>query len=106
MTSYARTVNRGMMDQWVKAENLVPMQERHGIKVNGMWVNEDRNQFIWIRSFNDAADLAAKEAAFYESDEWKAAVDHTRSHLASAHGAGPRDHGLTGTNWPSFASTR
>ena len=96
------TVNRGMMDQWVKlfAENLVPMQERQGIKVDGMWVNEDRNQFIWIRSFADAADLAAKEAAFYESDEWKAAVDHTRSHLAKvvvqpmASAAGT--HGLTG----------
>ena len=78
------TVNRGMMDQWVKlfAEKLVPMQEKHGIKVDGMWVNADRNQFIWIRSFADAADLEAKEAAFYGAAEWQAAVDHTRSHLA------------------------
>ncbi len=42
------TVNRGMMDQWVKhfTETLVPMQEKHGIKIGGMWVNEDKNQFI------------------------------------------------------------
>ena len=78
------TVNRGMMDQWVKlfTETLVPMQEKHGIKIGGMWVNEDKNQFIWTRSFADAEDLKAKEAAFYGSAEWNGTVDHARSHLA------------------------
>ena len=78
------TVNRGMMDQWVKlfTETLVPMQEKLGIKIGGMWANEDKNQFIWTRSFADAEDLKAKEAAFYESTEWNGAVDHARSHLA------------------------
>ena len=37
MTSQLRmyTINRGMMDQWVKlfTETLVPMQEKHGIKI-------------------------------------------------------------------------
>ena len=47
------TVNRGMMDDWVKhfTQNLVPIQENVGIKIDGMWVNEDKDQFIWIRSF-------------------------------------------------------
>ena len=78
------TINRGMMDQWVSVfnETLMPVYSKVGIVVEGAWVNEDKNQFIWIRSFNDAADLEAKEAAFYNSDEWKANVDHVRSHLA------------------------
>ncbi len=78
------TVNRGMMDQYVKlfTETLVPMQEKHGIKIGGMWVNEDKNQFIWTRSFADADDLKAKEAAFYGSPEWNEIMDHARSHLA------------------------
>ncbi len=63
-------------------ETLVPMQEKHGIKIGGMWVNEDKNQFIWTRSFADAEDLKAKEAAFYGSAEWSGTVDHTRSHIA------------------------
>ena len=73
-----------MTDQWVKhfTEVLVPMQEKHGIKIGGMWVNEDKNQFIWTRSFADAADLTAKEAAFYGSAEWSGTVDRTRSHIA------------------------
>ena len=78
------TVNKGMTDQWVKhfTENLVPMQENVGIKIGGMWVNEDKNQFIWTRSFADSEDVKAKEAAFYGSSEWAATVDHTRSHIA------------------------
>ena len=78
------TINRGMMEQWTKyfTENLVPMQEKHGIKIDGMWVNENGNQFIWIRSFADAEDMKAKEAAFYGSQEWRGAMEHARSHLA------------------------
>ena len=78
------TVNRGMMDQWVKlfTETLVPMQEKHGFKIGGMWVNEDKNQFIWIRSFADTEDLKAKEAAFGASPEWQAIRERAASHLA------------------------
>ena len=86
MTSQLRvyTINRGMMDQWVKlfTESLVPMQEKHGVKIEGMWVSEDSTQFIWIRSFADSEDVKAKEAAFYGSPEWNAVMDHARSHIA------------------------
>ena len=78
------TINRGMMDQWVEFfnETVVPIQQKHGIKIDGEWVNEDKNQFIWIRSFANAEDMKAKEAAFHESPEWKALMDRARSHLA------------------------
>ena len=78
------TVNRGMMDQWVAYfnETLVPMQEQYGMKIEGEWVSEDSTQFIWIRSFDSADDVTAKEAAFYGSPEWQAAVDYARGHLA------------------------
>ncbi len=86
MTSQLRTytINRGMMDQWVKlfTETIVPMQEKHGIKIEGMWVSEDSTQFIWIRSFANSEDVKAKEAAFYGSPEWSAVMDHARSHIA------------------------
>ncbi len=86
MTSQLRiyTINRGMMDEWVKlfTETLVPMQEKHGIKIEGTWVSEDDTQFIWIRSFANPEDVKAKEAAFYGSPEWNAVMDHARSHIA------------------------
>ena len=78
------TINKGMMDDWVSLfnETLMPLYSKVGIKVEGAWANEDKNQFIWIRSFADAKDLEAKEAAFYASAEWNANVDKIRSHLA------------------------
>ena len=78
------TVNRGMMDQWVELFNdkLVGIQAQYGIAVDDAWVNEDDNVFIWVRSFADADDVKAKEAAFYASPEWNEIVDHARSHLA------------------------
>ena len=78
------TVNRGMMDAWVQHfnEKLVGLMANNGITVEGAWVNEDQNQFIWIRSFPSAEEVKTREAAFYDSQEWKDTVDHTRSHLA------------------------
>ena len=78
------TVNRDMMDRWVQHfnETLVGLMAKYGITVEGAWVNEDKNLFIWIRSFPNAGEVEAREAAFYGSPEWNATVDHTRSHLA------------------------
>ena len=79
------TINRGMMEPWVKfhTETSVPLHEKLGIKVEGSWVNGDKNQYIWIRTFDDAGDLETKEAAFFGSPEWKGgAGDLARSHLA------------------------
>ena len=78
------TVNKGMTDQWVKhfTEVLVPMQEKHGIKIGGMWVNEEKNQFIWTRSFADAEDVTAKEAAFDASPDRNGTRLNSRPHLA------------------------
>ena len=80
------TVDRGMMDQWVKhfTEILVPMQEKHGIKIDGMWVSDDNAQFIWIRSFADAEDVKAKETAFTSSPEWAAQIGRARSLTSGA----------------------
>ncbi len=79
------TINKGQMDSWLKLFNgkLIPLLNEHGIKVEGTWVNDEKTQFIWVRSYGDSpADIEAKEAAFYGSEWWKANVDHVRSHIA------------------------
>ena len=79
------TINKGQLDDWLKlfSEKLVPLMAEHGIKVESAWVNDEKTQFIWIRSYGDSADnIAPREAAFYGSDWWKANVDHVRSHIA------------------------
>ena len=81
------TVNKGMMDDWVNLFNdkLVGIMADNGIQVEDAWVNLDKNQFIWIRSFASAEDVAVKEAAFYDSAQWNAVVDDARKHLARIH---------------------
>jgi hypothetical protein len=78
------TINKGMMDDWLELfPQLVPVMEDAGIKVESTWVNEERTQFIWIRSYGDSVDnIATAEAAFYGSEWWLANVVHVRSHLA------------------------
>lgn len=78
------TMNKGMLDDWLELfPTLVPLMKEAGITVESTWVNAERTQFIWIRSYGDSADNIEKcEAAFYGCDWWVANVDHVRSHLA------------------------
>ena len=79
------TINAGMMDDWLELfhDKIVPLSAEAGITVESSWVNEERTQFIWIRSYGDSVDnIATAEAAFYGSDWWIANVEHVRSHLA------------------------
>lgn len=78
------TINKGMMDSWLKlfGEELVRRVKEAGIGVHTAWVNEDRTQFIWIRTFGDRSEIEPKEAAFYGTEWWKQNVDLIRGHQA------------------------
>ena len=78
------TINRGMMASWIKLfnEQLLPMQQSFGMKIDAAWVNEDQTEFIWVRSFSDAEAMNRQEAAFYASPEWLAVREDARAHHA------------------------
>ena len=78
------TINKGMMDSWLKLfrEELVPRVKEAGIGVHTAWVNEERTQFIWIRTYGSKAEIEPKEAVFYGTDWWKKNVDFLRGHQA------------------------
>ncbi len=78
------TINKGQLDSWLELfPKLIPLMEEANIKVECSWINEERTQFIWIRSYGDSvANIANSEAQFYGSDWWLANVDHVRSHIA------------------------
>jgi hypothetical protein len=78
------TINRGMMDAWVKLfhEQLKPNHEKYGIPIEATWVNADRTEFIWIRSFESLEEIPNKEAAYYSSPERKALGDLPQTHIA------------------------
>jgi antibiotic biosynthesis monooxygenase (ABM) superfamily enzyme len=57
------TVNRGMLDSWVKHfnENIVPTSAKYGVEVLGAWVNRPQNEFIWVRRFESEESLQKYE---------------------------------------------
>ena len=60
------TVNKGEMDNFLKhfKDEIAPIHERIGVPIVGTWVNRPQNEFIWVRSYKDKADLEAKGKAF------------------------------------------
>ena len=81
------TIGSDKIDEFMKffKETNVPIMQKYGLKLEGAWVNEARNQVVWIRSANDADDLKAKETQltqFLESAEWKEATAHARGMVA------------------------
>jgi hypothetical protein len=79
------TIHRGMLDAWITLfhAQLKPNHEKYGIPIEATWVNADRTEFIWIRSFASKEDIPKKEAAYYSSPERKALGDLPQTHLAN-----------------------
>ena len=78
------TINRGMMDSWLQLfeEHVKLIHEKYGIPIEEAWVNSDRTEFIWVRSFANADDIPGKENAYYSSPERKALGDTPTNHIA------------------------
>jgi hypothetical protein len=78
------TANRGQLDAFVKAfhEQLMPIQAKYGIKVTGTWIDRSQNELVWMRTFDDEADRAAKTEAFRNAPEVAALGGQTISMIA------------------------
>jgi len=60
------TINKGELDNFIKhfKEETKPIHDKVGWPIVASWVNRPQNEFIWIRTHEDAADLEAKTKAF------------------------------------------
>jgi hypothetical protein len=60
------TINKGEMDAFLKhfKEEITVLHERIGVPIVGTWVNRPQNEFIWVRTYADKADLEAKTKTF------------------------------------------
>lgn len=64
----------GKRDEWVKfmEERIMPGQLAHGVVIVGSFVGQEGDDlYVWIRRFESQEHLAAFNARYYESDEWK-----------------------------------
>jgi hypothetical protein len=74
------TINRGMMDSWLKVfqEKIMPTSASYGVKIHVAFVNRPQNEFIWVRSY-ETPEVLAK----YESSPERAAYSsETGPHVA------------------------
>ena len=60
------TINKGEMDNFLKhfKEDIIPLHEKIGVPITGAWVNRPQNEFIWVRTYKDKAELEAKTKEF------------------------------------------
>jgi hypothetical protein len=74
------TINRGMLDSWIKLFNdkIVPTSAQFGIEVVGAWANRPQNEFIWVRRFESEDKLKVYE----NSPERAAYTPLTGPHIA------------------------
>ena len=70
------TINRGKMDDFVKAwtAGVYPLRRKHGFNIEAAWVIRERNEFIWILSCDGPEEFESRDAAYYASAE-RAALD-------------------------------
>jgi hypothetical protein len=59
------TINKGELDTFIKhfKEETKPIHDKVGWPIVASWVNRPQNEFIWIRTYENAADLEAKAKA-------------------------------------------
>jgi hypothetical protein len=67
------------MDNFLKhfKEDIMVLHQKIGVPIVGTWVNRPHNDFIWVRTYKDKAELEAK------TKEFQGAVARRRSNLAA-----------------------
>lgn len=60
------TINKGEMENFLKhfKEDIVTLHQKIGVPIVGSWINRPQNEFIWVRSYNDKAEMEAKNKEF------------------------------------------
>ena len=60
------TINKGEMENFLKhfKEDIMVLHQKIGVPIVGTWVNRPQNEFIWVRTYKDKAELEAKNKEF------------------------------------------
>jgi len=70
------TINRGKLDDFVQAwrQGVYPLRQRYGFAIPNAWVIRERNEFVWILTYDGPEEWQARDTAYYASPE-RAALD-------------------------------
>lgn len=56
------------------ARGVYPLRQRYGFAIPSAWVIRERNEFVWILTYDGPEEWQARDAAYYASPE-RAALD-------------------------------
>lgn len=68
------TVRDGLLDEWIERwrSDIVPLRLKLGFEIGGAWVNRERNQFVWLISYEGPETFVERNALYWASPERKA----------------------------------
>ncbi|MFF9456443.1 NIPSNAP family protein [Streptomyces flaveolus] len=68
------TVREGLLDEWVERwrNDIVPLRLKLGFEIGGAWVDRERNQFVWLISYEGPETFAERNALYWASSEREA----------------------------------
>jgi hypothetical protein len=68
------TINRGQLQQFAREwqEKILPLRLKLGFTVDGAWLVEAQNQFVWLLSYHGPEKWDNMDRAYYESEERQA----------------------------------
>lgn len=68
------TVRDGLLDEWVERwrTDIVPLRLELGFTIGGAWVDRERNQFVWLISYEGPETFAERNAMYWSSPARKA----------------------------------
>ena len=64
-------IKRGKMQEWIREwrEGVYPLRMRFGYAIEGAWVAQGQNTFVWMLSYDGPRPWEEKEAEYYDSPE-------------------------------------
>lgn len=79
-------INRGKMDDFVAAwlAGVYPLRRQHGFDIPHVWINRERNEFVWVLTWDGPEPWEEKEATYYGSQERAAISPDPRQYIAQA----------------------
>ena len=80
------TINRGKLPAFTQAwlQGVYPLRLKHGFSIDGAWVIEQTNQFVWLIGYDGPETWEATEKAYYDSPERLALDPDPAQYIARA----------------------
>lgn len=67
------TIEAGKMDVWLDGwtRGVLPLRRKFGFRIDGAWVVEGADTFVWILTYDGPDGFQARDDAYYDSEERK-----------------------------------